>query len=100
MEKKIEYDFDTVISRLGTQAEKYDAREQYYGTAEVDPFWVADMDFPSPSFLVEALQARVNHGLFGYTEKDPSLYEAITWWMNDQHGVDITHEMISLSPRW
>ena len=98
MEKKIEYDFDTVISRLGTQAEKYDAREQYYGTADVDPFWVADMDFPSPAFLVEALQTRVDHGLFGYTEKDPSLYEAITWWMSDQHGVDITHEMISLSP--
>lgn len=98
MEEKITYDFDTVISRIGTQSEKYDARKQYYGTSDVEPFWVADMDFPSPGFLVEALQTRVDHGLFGYTEKDPSLYDAIIWWMNDQHGVDITHEMISLSP--
>ena len=98
MEEKITYDFDTVISRIGTQAEKYDALKQYYGTSDVEPFWVADMDFPSPCFLVEALQTRVDHGLFGYTEKDPSLYEAIIWWMSDQHGVDITHEMISLSP--
>ena len=98
MEEKITYDFDTVISRIGTQAEKYDARKQYYGTSDVEPFWVADMDFPSPGFLVEALKTRVDHGLFGYTEKDPSLYEAIIWWMSDQHGVDITHEMISLSP--
>jgi cystathionine beta-lyase len=98
MEEKITYDFDTIISRLGTQAEKYDAREQYYGTADVEPFWVADMDFPSPCFLVEALQARVAHGLFGYTEKDASLYDAISWWMNDQHGVEVSHEMVSLSP--
>ena len=98
MEEKITYDFDTVISRVGTQTEKYDARKQYYGTSDVEPFWVADMDFRSPGFLVEALQTRVDHGLFGYTEKDPSLYEAIVWWMSDQHGVDITHEMISLSP--
>ena len=98
MEEKITYDFDTVISRIGTQAEKYDARKQYYGTSDVEPFWVADMDFPSPGFLIEALQTRVDHGLFGYTEKDPSLYEAIIWWMSDQHGVDITHEMISFSP--
>ena len=98
MEEKITYDFDTVISRIGTQAEKYDARKQYYGTSDVEPFWVADMDFPSPGFLVEALQTRIDHGLFGYTEKDPSLYESIIWWMSDQHAVDITHEMISLSP--
>ena len=57
------------------------------------------MDFPSPGFLVEALNAGRSWPLWVY-EKDPSLYEAIIWWMSDQHGVDITHEMISLLPRW
>ncbi len=98
MEEKITYDFDTVISRIGTQAEKYDARQQYYGTSDVEPFWVADMDLPSPGFLVEALQKRVDHSLFGYTEQDPSLFQAIVWWMSNQHRVEVAPEMISLSP--
>ncbi|MAW40673.1 MAG: hypothetical protein CMF27_07120 [Kiritimatiellaceae bacterium] len=98
MEEKITYDFDTVISRIGTQAEKYEARKQYYGTNDVEPFWVADMDLPSPGFLVEALRDRVDHSLFGYTEKDPTLFDAIIWWMRDQHGVEVAPEMISLSP--
>ncbi|MAI19848.1 MAG: hypothetical protein CMF28_01215 [Kiritimatiellaceae bacterium] len=98
MEEKVVYDFDTVISRLGTQAEKYDARKQFYGKPDVEPFWVADMDLPSPAFLSEALHDRVNHSLFGYTEQDPSLFEAIRWWMKDQHGVEASPEMMSLSP--
>ena len=54
MEEKITYDFDTVISRVGTQTEKYDARKQYYGTSDVEPFWVADMDFRSPGFWLRS----------------------------------------------
>ena len=59
MEKKIVYDFDPVISRVDTHAEKYDARERFFGTAEVEPFWVADMDLPTPAFLVEHLRALI-----------------------------------------
>ena len=98
MEKKIVYDFDSVISRAGTHAEKYDARKRYFGTSEVEPFWVADMDLPTPAFLVERLRARLDHPMFGYTEQYEQVFDAIRWWMNSQHGATVERKWISLSP--
>ena len=49
MNKSINYNFDDVIDG-NTQAEKYDALKRFYGTDDIDPFWVADMDLASPNF--------------------------------------------------
>jgi cystathionine beta-lyase len=98
MEEKIIYDFDTVVSRQGTHAEKYEARERFFGKADVEPFWVADMDLPSPGFLVEALQARLAHPLFGYTEQYDGIFDSIRWWMKNEHGAEVDARWISLSP--
>jgi len=98
MDQKIVYDFDRIVSRAGTYAEKYEARERVFGSAEVEPFWVADMDLPSPAFLVEALRTRMEHPLFGYTEQYAAVFDAIRWWMNDQHQARVERSWISLSP--
>ena len=98
MEEKIVYDFDTVVSRAGTYAEKYEARQQFFGKADVEPFWVADMDLPTPTFLVDALRARIEHPLFGYTEQYDDVFEAIQWWMNAEHDAHVEAQQISLSP--
>ena len=98
MEEKIIYDFDKIVDRAGTHSEKYDALKRYFGTTQVEPFWVADMDIPTPTFLSDALKNRTDHSLYGYTEKDSSIYESIIWWMNDQHDVDVGANMITLSP--
>ena len=98
MEKEIRYDFDTAVSRAGTHAEKYEARQRYFGKADAEPFWVADMDLPSPAFLVDALRKRVGHPMFGYTEQYDAVFDAIAWWMHDQHGVEVQREWVSLSP--
>lgn len=98
MSDKILYNFDKPISRIGTYSEKYDALKKYYGTDDIEPFWVADMDLPSPEFLIQALNRRVNHSLFGYTEKNQEIFEAIKWWMHHQHNTDIDNEFILLSP--
>ena len=55
------------------------------------------MDIPTPTFLSDALKNRTD-SLYGYTEKDSSIYESIIWWMNDQHDVDVGANMITLSP--
>ena len=55
MDKKVTYDFDTVVSRDGTHCEKYEARKRYFGDAEVEPFWVADMDLITPGFVADAM---------------------------------------------
>ncbi len=98
MEKKVVYDFDPVISRAGTYAEKYEARERFFGNADAEPFWVADMDLPTPAFLVDALRARLEHPMFGYTEQYAQVFDSIRWWMADQHGATVEQEWISLSP--
>ena len=68
----MQYDFDTVIERRGTDSNKWGK----YGP-DVLPLWVADMDFVSAAPILRALHERVEHGLFGYTRPAPDLYEAV-----------------------
>ena len=49
------YDFDKLVERRGTGAIKWDALEERFGNADLLPLWVADMDFETPPFIVEAL---------------------------------------------
>lgn len=50
--------FDKIIDRKNSSCSKYDNLEQYFGKTDLDPFWVADMDFEIPPFLQEAIQKR------------------------------------------
>jgi cysteine-S-conjugate beta-lyase len=65
------FDFDTPIDRRGTGCIKYDRRP------ELDPFWVADMDFVSSPVIQKALHDRVNHGVFGYAQAHEGLNTTI-----------------------
>jgi cystathionine beta-lyase len=67
------FDFDRPIERRGTGSLKW---EKYAGR-DVIPLWVADMDFAAPPVVVEALQRRIEHGVFGYTQAPPELVEVI-----------------------
>lgn len=67
------YDFDTIIDRSNTGSEKWDK----YAGRDIIPLWVADMDFRSPPAVIAALQARIEHGVFGYTHPSPGLIEAV-----------------------
>ncbi len=67
------FDFDTVVDRTGTASEKWDR----YGGRDVIPLWVADMDFRSPPAVIDALHARVGHGIFGYTAPPRELVETV-----------------------
>ena len=67
------FDFDTPVDRRGTGSQKWDK----YAGHDIIPMWVADMDFRSPPAVIAALQARVAHGVFGYTSAPPELAESI-----------------------
>lgn len=98
MDQKIVYDFDAVVSREGTHAEKYDARKRVFDSADVEPFWVADMDLPAPEFVLEQLRERLTNPLLGYTGHYAELFDAVVWWMFSQHGTSVQRDWISLSP--
>ncbi len=83
------FDFDHPPDRRGTDSVKW-AR---YAGRDVLPMWVADMDFPSPPEVIEALRRRVEHGIFGYAAPWPSLVEAVVEHLDREYGW-------SVDPSW
>ncbi|MCF8233113.1 MAG: PatB family C-S lyase [Bacteroidales bacterium] len=92
------YNFDEIIPREGTNSVKYDFRKRMFGKEDVIPMWVADMDFRTPDFVMEAIRQRTNHEILGYTIRPDSFYEAIINWNRRKHGWEIQKDWISFSP--
>lgn len=85
----MKYDFDKTIDRRATNSYKWDSAPE-----GVLPMWVADMDFRTASAIIDALQKRVAHGIFGYTRVPDAYYDAVTSWFSRKHGWDIDREWI------
>ncbi len=92
------YDFDEVVPREGTYSLKWDARERIFGKSDILPLWVADMDFKTPDFIIDALRKRLDHEVLGYTFRSESYFQSIVDWMKQRHDWDIKKEWISYSP--
>ncbi|MED1794710.1 pyridoxal phosphate-dependent aminotransferase [Brevibacillus nitrificans] len=92
------YDFDKVINRLNTASVKWDEVDRFFGDKDLLPLWVADMDFQVPAPVTDALRARVEHGIFGYTERPESYYEAVIGWMERRHQWSVQKEWICHCP--
>lgn len=92
------YNFDELIDRTGTNTVKYDGRKAFFGNADVMPLWVADMDFRTPDFIVDAIRKRAEHEIFGYTFRAESYSQSIMDWLKRRHNWEIKPEWISFSP--
>lgn len=84
------YDFDKIITRRGTNSYKWDELKD----SDIIPMWVADMDFQTAPCIIEALQRRVEHGIFGYTLVPSSYYDAVIGWFNRRHQWQIDRSWI------
>ncbi len=82
------YDFDAVHDRRNTGSVKWSVGENEL------PMWVADMDFETAPEIVEALRARAEHGIFGYTELTDEWYEAYIGWWDRRHGLHMEKESL------
>ena len=91
-------DFNELIHRENTGCHQYDLREKYFGTEDVIPMWVADMDFRSPGVIREVMKRRLDHGVFGYTYRTDGFYNSVINWVKLMHGWDIKKEWIDFSP--
>lgn len=85
----MKYDFDTVIPRRETLSYKWDNAPE-----GVLPMWVADMDFQTSPAIIEALQKRVDNGIFGYTRVPDEYYEAVVSWFQRRHDWQIDPSMM------
>ncbi len=82
------------VSRQGTYTTKYDDAKKKFGTDDLLPLWVADMDLASPECVQETLAKRAAHPLYGYTVYPPHYYDAIQNWMQKRFGWSIEKEWI------
>jgi cystathionine beta-lyase len=92
------YNFDEIINREGTFSVKYDLRKQIFQNSEVIPMWVADMDFKTPDFIINAIAKRLEHEILGYTIVPPSFYKSIVDWNFRRHQWKIQPQWISFAP--
>ena len=87
------YDFDELIDRRNSESVKWHSYDE-----DVLPMWVADMDFVSPQPVIQALQERVNHGVFGYPKQTPELLQVIIDHLEDLYGWQVLPEDLILLP--
>lgn len=92
------WNFDEVINRENTNCVKYDQRQEVFGRADVIPMWVADMDFRTPPFIIDALAARLKHEILGYSYRPDSYFRSFMNWLSERHGWEIQKEWIEFSP--
>lgn len=92
------FDFDAAIDRRRSSSLKFDARQAYFGRADVMPMWVADMDFACPPAVSEALTARAQHPIFGYTLYPDSMYQAMIDWCQRRYQWTVQRSEIVMCP--
>lgn len=92
------WNFDEPAPREGTNCIKYDRREETFGVKDVLPMWVADMDFNTPDFIVEAIRKRLDHEIYGYSFRPAEFFLSVIEWIKCRHNWAIEKEWISFCP--
>ncbi len=92
------YDFDEVIDRRGTDCIKHDLLGPFFGSKDVLPVWVADMDFRVPDFIMDAIRKRLKHEVLGYTYRSEGFFQSVVDWVKRRHNWTIDREWVTFSP--
>ncbi|HIF9200928.1 TPA: MalY/PatB family protein [Photobacterium damselae] len=94
------HELDTIINRYGTDCLKWDYMEKWLGVPEGKalPSWVSDWDFKAPNFITDALQERLNHGIFGYSERGDEYFNSVIDWWAERHQVSLQKEWFHTTP--
>ncbi|MBR2888029.1 MAG: aminotransferase, partial [Bacteroidales bacterium] len=83
-------DFDIVVNRKDTLSLKFDFAHRRGLPADVLPLWVADMDFKTSSYIVDALHDAAEYGVFGYSETQTPYYEVVRDYFHRKYNYDFT----------
>lgn len=92
------YDFDTIIDRHHTDCLKYDFGMERKGRTDLLPLWVADMDFRLPEEVLLELKARIDHGIFGYTDPKEGYFEALNHWFRKHYHYTVEPGWVTVGP--
>jgi cystathionine beta-lyase len=92
------YNFDEIIDRNDTLSVKYGLRKKIFGREDAIPLWVADMDFKTPDFIVDAIKERADHEIYGYSYRPDSFYQAAQNWVKKRHNWSIDFSWLTFTP--
>lgn len=92
------YNFDAVIDRSNNFAAKWSEMDKKFGTNDLLPMWVADMDFKTAPCIIDALKERLDQGIYGYTTRPDSYNQSIVNWVSRIHNWNIKSEWLVFSP--
>ena len=92
------YDFNTPIDRRGTHCVKFDALKDMYGRDDLLSLWVADMDFATPDFIIDALKRRLDHPVLGYPVQYDGYWQSVVDWIRSHHGWQVEREWMRYIP--
>lgn len=90
------YDFDKAVDRRKTSCLKYDFGMKRKGRDDLLPLWVADMDFQLPEEILADFRARIDHGIFGYTDPDQEYFDALDHWFFTRHCYHVDPETVTV----
>ena len=92
------YNFDEVIDRSNNFSAKWSEMDKKYGSNDLLPMWVADMDFKTAPSVIDAMRERLEQGIYGYTTRPSSYNESIVNWVSRRYGWNIESDWIIFSP--
>lgn len=92
------YDFNTLIDRRGTHCVKFDALKEMYGREDLLSLWVADMDFATPDFIIDALKRRLDHPVLGYPVQYDGYWQSVVDWIRSHHDWAVEREWMRYIP--
>lgn len=92
------YDFNAPIDRRGTHCVKFDALNDFFGRDDLLSLWVADMDFATPDFIIDALRKRLDHPVLGYPVQYDGYWQSVVNWIYNHHGWQVQREWMRYIP--
>jgi cystathionine beta-lyase len=94
----MKYDFDEIVDRSENYAAKFQEADIHYGTNDVIPLWIADMDFKTARPIIDAIEKRAEQGIFGYTYRPDEYFEAVRDWQKKRHGYEPDIDNMAFAP--
>ena len=82
----MKYNFDEPVDRSKNRSAKYDERVKNFGTDDVIPLWIADMDFKTAQPIIDACKKKAEEGIWGYTSRPDSYFKAYADWQLRRNG--------------
>ena len=92
------YDFNSPIDRRGSHCVKFDALKEMFGRDDLLSLWVADMDFATPDFIIDALKRRLDHPVLGYPVQYDGYWQSVVDWIRSHHGWQVEREWMRYIP--